>query len=234
MTSSSAKELAYRVVYERIADGQYEPGSWLREDEVAAEAGVSRTPVREALHRLQAEGLVQLVRHRGALVVGWTADDLNNLYDLRVVLECYGARRAATRCTPESVGELRTICLAMEAELPNADDEQLQALGRRCIDFHIAVQEASMNRQLVALMPNILAAPFVSEAFHHHSRDDLGRSFAHHRELVDAIEARDGDWAEGIMRAHLRHGRWSLRRMERELPMIAGEIEPDGADRRAA
>lgn len=228
MSNGSAKDLAYRVVYDRIAAGHYEPGTWLREDEVAAEAGVSRTPVREALHRLQAEGLIQLVRHRGALVIGWTADDLNNLYDLRVILEGYGARRAAIHCEPTAIDELYAMCTQMDAELPTADDEQLQDLGRRCIDFHMAIQQGSGNRQLVALMPNILAAPFVSEAFHHHTREDLEHSFAHHRELVDAIAARDGDWAEGIMRAHLRHGRWSLRRMERDLPIIARDGDDHG------
>jgi DNA-binding GntR family transcriptional regulator len=221
--NGSAKEVAYDVVYRGVASGRYPPGSWLREDDIAATAGVSRTPVREALHRLQAEGLVQLVRHRGALVVGWTADDLDNLYDLRIALETYGAARAAERRDEAVLGNLDALCATMDEILPTADEQDLQRLGQLCIDFHMAVLHASGNRQLLAIMPNILAPPFVSEAFHHHTRRDLEQSFDHHREIVEAIRAGDGRWAEGIMLAHLRHGRWSLRRMERHLPLVEGD-----------
>jgi len=212
--NGSAKEHVYDLLRGRIASGTYPGGTWLREEEIATGAGVSRTPVREALHRLDAEGLVQLVRHRGALVIGWTAADLDDLFDLRIVLEGYSARRAAERRTDAQVIELRAQCDLMDERLPNADEVGLQQLATLSADFHAAVGRAAGNRQLVALIPTIVAQPFVSEAFHHHTRSDLEHSFDHHREIVAAIEARDGDWAEAIMRAHLRHGRHSLHRME--------------------
>lgn len=221
--SGSAKEHAYRVLRRGISDGTYPAGSWLREEDVATDAGVSRTPVREALHRLQAEGLVQLMRHRGALVVGWTAEDLDNLYELRSNLEGYGARRAARRRTNDHLEHLQKLCATMDEILPTAGEEEMQQLGTLCVEFHSEIHRASGNRQLVALVPSVLAPPFVSEAFHHHTRLDLERSFDHHRELVQAIEAGDGEWAETIMRAHLRHGRHSLRRMERHLPLAPSE-----------
>ncbi|MCV7203819.1 GntR family transcriptional regulator [Mycolicibacterium peregrinum] len=215
----SARDHAYDVVRTGIASGEYPAGSWLREEEIAAGAGVSRTPIREALHRLEAEGLVQLVRNRGALVVGWTAEDLDNLFDLRIALEGYGARRAAEQRTEAQLERLRELCGTMDELLPTADDEALQRLGSLCVDFHTEIHRATGNRQLTALIPTILAPPFVSEAFHHHTQLDLAQSFGHHRELAQAIEARDGDWAEAIMVAHLRHGRQSLRQMERHLPL---------------
>lgn len=221
--SRSAREHAYDVLRRGIAVGTYPAGSWLREEDVAAEAGVSRTPVREALHRLQAEGMVQLMRHRGALVVGWTAEDLDNLYELRTTIERYGAGRAALHRTADQLEYLQKLCARMDEILPTAGEQEMQQLGALCVDFHTEIHRASGNRQLAALVPSVLAPPFVSEAFRHHTRLDLERSFDHHRELVQAIEAQDREWAEAIMCAHLRHGRQSLRRMERHLPLTASE-----------
>lgn len=218
-TGGSAAEHAYGVLRQGIAHGTFVAGSWIREEDAATVSGVSRTPVREALHRLQAEGLVQLKRHRGALVVGWTAEDLDNIYELRANLEGYGAGRAACNRTAEHIDRLHELCAEMDSLLPTAGDDELQQLGTLSIEFHLEVHRASANRQLVALVPSVLTPPFVSEAFRHHTREEIRRSFEHHRELVDAIEANDSEWAETLMRAHLRHGRHSLRRMERHLPL---------------
>jgi DNA-binding GntR family transcriptional regulator len=226
-----AREIAYRIVYDAIASGRYLPGQWIREDEVTAEAGVSRTPLREALQRLQSEGLVQLVRHRGALVVGWTSADLDDLFDIRVALETYGARRAAQRRGGAQLESLQKLCASMDEILPAAQEPELQQLGHLCIDFHRGIHEAADNRKLLSVMPMVLAPPFVSEAFHHHTRLELEQAFAHHRELVEAIAIGDEDWAEGVMRAHLRHGRRSLRRMERHLPLMTShDAEPAVTD----
>lgn len=222
--ASSAKVAAYEAVQRGIASGQYPPGSWLREEDVAAAAGVSRTPVREALHRLQAEGLVQILHNRGAMVVGWTARDLDDMYDVRVMLEGYAVRRAA-RCPADiDFAALDAMCAEMERLLPEADEEDLQRIGVLCVDFHTALAQAANNRQLLAILPTLLAPPFVREAFHHHTKRDLERAFGHHREILMALEAGDADWAEGMMRAHLWAGRRSLQRMELE----SSAAEPGG------
>jgi DNA-binding GntR family transcriptional regulator len=223
--AESAREAAYRALQRGIASGEYPPGSRLREEDVAAAAGVSRTPVREALHRLQAEGLVQILRNRGAVVVGWTAQDLDDMYDLRILLEGYGVRRAAQFRSEVDFGALDAMCTEMERRLPGAGEEDLQRIGQLCIDYHFTLNQASRNRQLLAILPTVLAPPFVREAFHHHSPTDLERAFAQHREILEAVEAGDGDWAEGVMRAHLRTGRRSLQRMEQEPP--GGQLDGD-------
>jgi DNA-binding GntR family transcriptional regulator len=221
--AGSARAAAYEAVQRGIASGQYPPGSWLREEDVAAAAGVSRTPVREALHRLQAEGVVQILHNRGAMVIGWTAQDLDDMYDVRVMLEGYAVRRAARRPDAIDFAALDALCTETETLLPEADESDLQRIGVLCMDFHTTLAEAAGNRQLLAILPTVLAPPFVREAFHHHTVPDLERAFAHHREILMALEAGDADWAEGMMRAHLWAGRRSLRRME------TGSLRPHGA-----
>ncbi len=92
-----AAEKAYSAVRERILRGIYPPALRITEQEIADSTGVSRTPVREALRRLQAEGLVTVIANQGALVTEWSPHDTDDVFELRALLEPYGAARAATR-----------------------------------------------------------------------------------------------------------------------------------------
>src|SRR5258708_39086223 len=85
---------------DRILSGAYAVGFHLRESQVAAELGVSRTPIREALQRLAVEGLIDLYPNRGARVAGWSEQELEEIFGLRILLESYGARLAAPRIDP--------------------------------------------------------------------------------------------------------------------------------------
>lgn len=230
----SARVRAYDHLRRGIEDGSYPTGTWLREEDVALAAGVSRTPVRDALQRLQAEGLVQIQRNRGALVVGWSSQDLDDLYDLRVLLECYGIRRAAARAEHLDLPALDRMCEEMDQLLARSGPATPR-LGPLCIEFHLALHRATANRRLLSLLPGVLNPPFVREAFRHHTVGDLRRAFDQHREMLEAIRHGDGDWAEGVMCAHLRAGRISLRTMAQDvatpsvtdLPPMAVAGEPD-------
>ncbi|MFF0144175.1 DNA-binding GntR family transcriptional regulator [Amycolatopsis sulphurea] len=231
----SARDIAYEHLQRGIANGEYPAGSWLREEDIAVAAGVSRTPVREAIQRLSAQGLVSIERHRGAVVIGWTASDLDNIYDLRVLLECFGIRQTTERKALLDEDALLAICDECDTLLAN-DGPQAGQLGQLCIDFHLTLYRGMGNRQLVAMLPATLDPPFVREAFHHHTHADLSRAFAQHREILEAIRLGDADWAEGIMRAHLRAGRHSLTRMEWTRPPGEPPASPDepGSDRATA
>ena len=101
--------VAYEALRERITSGGLGPGTWLREHTVATSLGLSRTPVREALRLLAAEGVVELVHNRGARVVSWSAEDIDEAYRLRALIEGYGAGRAAHCVDAEFVAELRAL-----------------------------------------------------------------------------------------------------------------------------
>src|SRR2546421_13031594 len=106
----NASVAATELIRQAILDGRLEPGSRLKEEELARELGISRTPVREALLVLQAEGLVDAVPNRGAVVRSHDANDLEDLYQLRALLEGYAARRAAANVTEQDVVELWASC----------------------------------------------------------------------------------------------------------------------------
>ena len=111
----NAGVVATEVIREAIIDGRLVPGERLKEEELARELGLSRTPIREALAVLQAEGLVDTAPNRGATVRAHDAEDLDDLYRLRALLEGYAAGRAAMRMAPEGTAELFASCERFEA-----------------------------------------------------------------------------------------------------------------------
>ena len=111
--SNRAADRAYRFIREGILASRWPPGAHLREQELAELSGVSRTPVREALRRLAADGLLQLVPNLGAKVNAWTIQDLDEIFGLRATLESQAAGLAASRAGPQHLAELASLCDAM-------------------------------------------------------------------------------------------------------------------------
>lgn len=224
---TQAADLAYTTLRSGILAGRYPPGERLGEIEVAAEIGMSRTPVREALRRLDSEGLVEVLPNRGARVRTWTVDDLEQTYELRAVLEGLGARRAATRITADQLAELDRLagemvrCDPSLGHRPAGDFDDLAALNGR---FHAVIVTASGSSRLAATLAGLVQLPLVMKTYRRYTPSALARSHAHHRELVDALTAGDGVWAESVMRSHVLAARTVLLDSHRESP-----AEPRGA-----
>ena len=197
-----ATDAAYEAVRQMILSGQAEAGSRLGEAELAEALGLSRTPVREALQRLGADGLVEVLPHRGARVVRWTAADLDEIFELRALLEPYAAARAA-RLGPDPavLDDLRDRCAAMERAAANGDLGTVAQLNSR---FHAAVIDASGNRRLPGILSSVMHAPLILGTFRRYDAEAMARSMNHHQELVAALAAGDPDWAGSVMRAHVR------------------------------
>ncbi|MFC6879369.1 MULTISPECIES: GntR family transcriptional regulator [Actinomadura] len=197
-----AADVAYTELRRMILSGTVTAGSRLGEAELAGTLGLSRTPVREALQRLDADGLVEVLPHRGARVVRWTAEDLVEIFELRGLMEPYAAARAARRGVPaEALEELSACCAAMETAAAKGDFQTVAELNDR---FHGKVIELSGNRRLPALLTSVVHAPLVLGTFRRYDEAALARSMNHHRELVAALAASDPAWAEAVMRAHIR------------------------------
>ncbi len=111
-----AAQRAYNTLRAGIIEGVHPPGARVTEQQVATSAGVSRTPVREALRRLEAEGLLRFVPHQGAFVTSWSDQDAEDIFELRAMLEGYGARLAAAKATNEDARQLRSLAEAQSQE----------------------------------------------------------------------------------------------------------------------
>lgn len=201
--STSSGERAYEAIKQQILSGGYPAGARLREEELSAAVGVSRTPIREALRRLSAEGVVEFLPNRGAHVASWTDQELNEIFELRALLESYAARRAATRVGPTEIERLDKLASAMEEALDMDDEESLVRVAELNNEFHQLLMQAAASPQLVTMTQAIVQIPLVHRTFRRYTHADLLRSFAHHRELVDACRAGDGVWAESVMRSHI-------------------------------
>ena len=204
-----ASDHAYRLIRAQILSGDRQGGDWLREGDLAESLGVSRTPVREALRRLTAEGLVRYERNRGVQVAVWTAEDLDEIFSLRSVLEPWACRLAAMSATVD-LDELDRLAHDMDAAARDsvADVDRITELNNR---FHRLILEGSQNRRLGSVVSSVVQVPLVWQTFSHYSDIDLRRSLAHHHELVAALAAGDPDWAESVMRSHVRAAWNSLR-----------------------
>ncbi len=211
---SQAATRAYTDLRTAIMNGAHPAGTRLTESRLAEKLGLSRTPVRDALRRLEADGLVRVTPNRGAEVVLPSEEDFDEIFDVRSVLESHAARRAAEWGTADG-GGLRGLCEAMEQQLGSLDESGYDEITRLNLEFHRSVHEMA-GRLLPELLQRVIEVPLVRRTFHQYTAAELERSFIQHRELVDAIEAGDGDWAHAVMQSHVRAARAALLRVVRE------------------
>lgn len=210
-----AAEKAYAAARGGIIEGRYPPGSRITEQEIAATAGVSRTPVREALQRLQAEGLVRFAPHQGAFVTDWSHADAEDIFELRAMLEAFAAERAAANANDEQLQRLRELAERQYAEAQTRSPGFLERIADLNSRFHQLLQDAADSKRLSILLATLTEAPLVLQTFRDYSTEDLLRSSQHHLDIVDALGARDGSWAATIMRTHVLAARRNYRRHQR-------------------
>lgn len=197
-----AVDIAIRL-REAILAGHFGPGEQLREEPIARSMGVSRGPVREALVRLEREGLVVIRRNRGAFVAQLAAEDLEEVYTLRVAIETLATRRAAEFATAVQLAELQTVVDTMAAFAERGITEQEAA--ELDIRFHDLIYAASNHRRLVqtweTLRPQIHILLLNRNVAHEDFREYLVKG---HQWILDAIARGDGDGAVETIEDHLR------------------------------
>ena len=200
---STAGGKAYELIRGAILSGAFSPGRRLKEEELTTLCEVSRTPVREALRRLALEGLVVVTPNAGAQVSAVSPGELAEIYALRAMIEGHAAERAATRIDAGALARLRELASEMEGSLglpPEAFSREFAAVNAQ---FHRIILDAAMSPRLSAMAALVVELPLTRRTLALYSHDDLIRSMGHHRELVDAFEARDGAWAASVMKSHI-------------------------------
>lgn len=194
----------YAAIKADIASYRYAPGEHLREEQLAKRLGVSRTPVREALRRLDAEGWVDTRPNHGVRVRTWTLQDAREIFEARLLIEPHLAGRAAQHITETSIARMRTLAGAMvevtrSAITPAAMQTWFEANG----EFHAIITAAAGNARLDQALRSMKETPLIKWTFDTYDQADRARSARQHEEIVLALEQRNGAWAEAIMRCHI-------------------------------
>lgn len=198
-----ASDQAYATIREMILAGEVRSGEKLSEEALALRCGVSRTPVREALRRLESELLIRRSDTLRSFVADWSIGDVEDAFILRGLLESYAARRAAQAITPAQLGQLRAINAQLWAfvSLPSPDVSGFLDTNR---EFHAVLLDAAGSPRLTAALTGVVEQPVVWRTAQHYGRENLLRSHEEHEELLAALERRDGEWAASVMQAHIR------------------------------
>ncbi len=197
--SRTASREAAELIRAAIVEGRLQPGERLKEERLARELGVSRTPVREALLFLEAEGAVVLQPNRGATVRRYTPAEIREAYDLRALLEGHAARRAAERITDEALDALTASCERFEALRAG----EVAELARENHLFHHTILEAAGSERLGSMVRGVVELPLVYKAFFWYSPEQQRLSAHHHRRLERALRDRDARRAELLMQEHV-------------------------------
>ena len=203
--SPLSRSALYQEVAERLRQQifarELEPGSWIDELKLAADFGISRTPLREALKVLAVEGLVTMKLRRGAYVTEMSKDDVAQVYHLLALLESDAAGIVAARASDDERAQLARLHERLEKQARQRD-----AFFATNEQFHMAVLRIAGNRWATQIVTDLRK---VMKLNRHHSLFKTGRlaeSLAEHRGLMAAIAARDADAAARLMKAHFENG----------------------------
>jgi DNA-binding GntR family transcriptional regulator len=199
---SKASDRAYAQIKAMILSGALPPAAPLREEQLAEACGVSRTPVREAIRRLEAELFVQKTETQRYYVADASPDDIADAFALRAMLESHAARRAAQRITAQEVALLREHNGAIQraVEMFTPDIPAFLDHNRR---FHAIILAAAASARLTSMLAQIVEQPVVLRTAMHYDRESLRRAYREHDELLAAFERRDADWAAAVMTGHI-------------------------------
>ena len=197
-TAISAQQQAYRFLREQIQAGGMPGGARVKPEDVAAELGISRMPVREAIRQLDTEGLLTIRPNRGAIVTVFSPDRLSELFEMRAVLEGLCARRAAATFDDDAGDEL-TLLLSRLNRAQGTIDLWIE----RHEAFHDYICQRANRPLLLAEVRKLraLVEPYLRLSQTHPVT--MGDSARQHKDLMDALLTRDQDVAETVMRRHI-------------------------------
>jgi len=191
---------AYRALATGIVGGRIEPGTQLRPDTIAEQLEISTTPVREALHRLEGDGLLVKLPYQGWFVREFTEQEVRELYAMRAAMECFGVRLACARISDEELAWLKAHQAVGEAALRDDDMDAYRLYNR---DLHAAIIRAASNSYLSTMMAQLSLQSQMLMAKTIRLVGRPSRAIEEHQEIVDLIERREAKAAERLMERHI-------------------------------
>lgn len=201
------REMVFETLREAIINGRLEPGERLMEIQLAEEMGVSRTPVREAIRKLELEGFVVMIPRKGAYVAGISLKDIADVFEVRAALEALAAGLAAERITEQELDELERYLIEI-SELRESKD--LNAIVEKDAKFHDVIYRASRNERLVQIVTHLQEQIY---RFRTASLAQPGRTrnaLEEHKQLVEAISERNVELAQKLAHEHIENAENSM------------------------
>jgi DNA-binding GntR family transcriptional regulator len=202
------KERAYAEIKKRILSGEYAPGSFLSERQVAFQLAMSKTPIRAALERLELEGFVTISPQQGVIVRDLSVHEIADQYEIRAALEAFVLRSLAGRLTPAQVERVEANLKAQEANCREGDVKRGVELDA---DFHIMFCEFLGNREILRVMGYLRDKinRVISRVFQL-NRERVYTSYLEHRGIAEAVIGGDGPLAARRIEEHLEYGKQYL------------------------
>ena len=213
------RELVCEHIREAIIKGTFAPGERLMEIQMADEMGVSRTPVREAIRKLEMEGFVVMIPRRGTYVSNMSIKDINDVYEIRISLDTLAAGLAAERISDEELEELQRLLVKVGAAIEKND---MAKVVEADIEFHDVLYKASRNERLRNIINNLREQITVIRGVSMRYPGRLKDTQDEHRRLVECISARNVEKSQEMARIHLENAEKTL--------MAAMSERKDGGD----
>jgi DNA-binding GntR family transcriptional regulator len=195
------RDIVFENLREAILEGKLEPGQRLMEVQLAEQLGVSRTPVREAIRKLELEGLVIMLPRKGAYVANVSLKDIIDVLEIRASLEGLAAFLAAERISDEDILKLKTIAEEFKQSL--IDDEDIDTQLKRDIEFHECIFNATNNKKLVQLINSIWEQVHRFRVTYLSDIDMSLKIIEEHQNILDAISKRDPELAQKYAIEHI-------------------------------
>lgn len=194
------RDVVFQTLRQAILKGELQPGERLMEIKLAERLGVSRTPIREAIRKLELEGLVVMVPRKGAAVANITEKDTKNVLEVRRTLEMFAVEVACERITEEQMQQLEKAAKDFEASKGSMD---LIRIAETDMKFHEIIYEATQNERLVQMLNNLRENMYRYRIEYLKDPNYYDSLVGEHREILDAIAAGDKEHARMCMRAHI-------------------------------
>lgn len=228
---ATVTERTYWELRRALLNRAIRPGERLLEAKLAQQLGVSRTPVREALARLAAEGLADQLPGSRGVIVRDIGQELDDIYGLRQVLEGYAARLAATRITAEELNAIEELYNHIGARIEGAEENEaeLQAHAELTNSFHLRIAAASRSPRLVHLISDYRDYFLSSDFLRLYNRGDMRKLQAQHAAIIAALRARDGTLAERLVREHFADAAAIIRSHAERTGRRVGDAAPKAA-----
>lgn len=196
------RDEVFNTLRKAILNGELVPGQRLMEISLANRLGVSRTPVREAIKRLEQEGLVVIVQRKGAEVAGISGSQLRDVLEVRLALEELAGELACLRITDSEIGQLKNMNDIFVKQINNPA-AQATEIARADVDFHSVIYNSTNNGRLIQMVNDFSQQMYRYRLEHIKELTDRNILAAEHEDIIEAVSARDVAWTREAIRRHI-------------------------------